>query len=158
MKLRMITALLCLGFLFSQSSNASDANQFVGTWLLVHIQSRNDSGDWVIPDSAAGSTGYLTYSNDGYMSFQSEQPGGPDFKNKGFLDFTIEELRAVLSNYGAYFGTYEIDEHANTMTHNVVGNINRSRTGTSSSRTYVFDESQLTLTIGESLRYVWKRP
>jgi hypothetical protein len=143
MKLRMIISLLCLGFVFSKSSYASDADQFIGTWLLVHIQSRNESGDWVVPDSAAGSNGYL---------------GGPDFTNKGFLDFTIEELRAVLLNYGAYFGTYEIDEHARTMTHNVVGNINQSRAGTSSSRTYAFDEPQLTLTIGESLRYVWKRP
>jgi len=158
MNLRMIISLLYLGLLFSQSSNASDADQFIGTWLLVHIQSRNESGDWVIPDSAAGSTGYLTYSGDGYMSFQSAQPGGPDFTNKGFLDFTIEELRAVLLNYGAYFGTYEVDEHARTMIYNVVGNINRSRAGTSSPRTYVFDEPQLTLTIGESLRYVWKRP
>jgi hypothetical protein len=158
MKLRIIISLLCLGFVFSKSSYASDADQFIGTWLLVHIQSRNESGDWVVPDSAAGSNGYLTYSSDGYMSFQSARLGGPDFTNKGFLDFTIEELRAVLLNYGAYFGTYEIDEHARTMTHNVVGNINQSRAGTSSSRTYAFDEPQLTLTIGESLRYVWKRP
>jgi hypothetical protein len=92
------------------------------------------------------------------MSFQSARPGAPDFTNKGFLDFTIEELRAVLLNYGAYFGTYEIDEHATTMTHNVVGNINRSQIGTSSSRIYVFDGNRLTLTIGKSLRYVWKRP
>lgn len=158
MKLKKIASLLCIGLLFSQSSIASDADEFVGTWLLVHIQERNESGDWVIQDSTVGSYGYINYSADGYMSFQSERPGGPDFTNNGILDFTIEELRVLLMNYGAYFGTYEIDEQAKTVTHNIIGNVIRSRAGTSTSRAYTFNGSQLTLTTREVLRYVWRRP
>jgi hypothetical protein len=158
MKLTKIASLLCLGLLFSQSSIASDADEFVGTWLLVHVQEANELGGWVIADSTVGIYGYINYSANGYMSFQSERPGGPDFTNKGIGDFTNEELRALVMNYGAYFGTYEIDEKAKTVTHNIIGNLIRSRAGTSTSRTYSFNESQLTLTIGESLRYVWRRP
>lgn len=158
MKLTKIASVLCLGLFFSQSSIASDADEFIGTWLLVHIQERNESGDWVIADSTVGSYGYINYSANGYMSFQSERPGGPDFTNNGILDFTIEELRDLLTSYGAYFGTYTIDEQAKTVTHNIIGNIIRSRVGASTSRTYTFNESQLTLTISERLRYVWRKP
>lgn len=157
-KLTRIACALCLGLLFSPASIASDADEFVGTWLLVHIQERNESGDWVISDSTVGSYGYINYSANGYMSFQSERPGGPDFTNKNILDFTIEELRVLLTSYGAYFGTYEIDQQTKTVTHNIIGNVIRSRAGTSTSRTYAFNESQLTLTTNGRLRYVWRKP
>lgn len=158
MKLANIISVLFLGLLFSQSSIASDADDFVGTWLLVHIQEITESGDWVIADSTVGSYGYINYSANGYMSFQSERPGGPDFTNSGFLDFTAEELRAVLTSYGAYFGTYEIDEQEKSVTHNIIGSINRSLAGISTSRVYTFDDQQLTLTTGGRIRYVWKKP
>lgn len=158
MKLTKIISLLSLVLLFSQSSIASDADDFIGTWLLVHIQERNESGDWEILDSTVGSYGYINYSADGYMSFQSERPGGLDFTNSGILDFSIEELRVLVMNYGAYFATYEIDEQAKTVTHNIIGNVIRSRAGTAALRAYTFNGSQLTLTTDDRLRYVWQRP
>lgn len=143
---------------FSHTIIADGADDFVGTWLLVHIQERTDTGDWVIPDATVGTSGYINYSANGYMSFQAQRPGGPDFTSSGIVDFTSEELRLVLMNYGAYFGTYEIDEQSKTVTHNIIENLNRSGAGISTSRIYTFDEQQLTLTTGGRIRYVWRKP
>lgn len=153
-----IASALFLVLFFSHSSTASDADDFVGTWLLVHIQERNESGDWVIPNSTVGTSGYINYSTNGYMSFQSQRPGGLDFTNNSFADSTAEELKRVLMNYGAYFGTYEINEKSKTVTHYIIENIDRSRAGISTSRVYSFDEQQLTLTTGGRIRYVWRKP
>ncbi len=127
MALRNTFIFLLSALLFTQASAASDKDEFIGTWLLVHSQVLNESGNWEVLDGR-------------------------------IEDMTVEGLRALLSSYSAYYGTYEIDEENRTVTHNIIASSSPSAAGTSTVRTYSFSGSQLTLLNGENRRFVWKRP
>ncbi len=127
MALRNTFIFLLSALLFTQASAASDKDEFIGTWLLVHSQVLNESGNWEVLDGR-------------------------------IEDMTVEGLRALLSSYSAYYGTYEIDEENGTATHNIIASSSPSAAGTSTVRTYSFSGSQLTLLNGENRRFVWKRP
>ena len=144
--------------LFAQTSVASDKDEFIGTWLLVHSQVLNESGNWQVPENSVGMIGSISYSANGYMSFQSSRLGRSEILDGRIDDLPIEGLRALLSSYSAYYGTYEIDEENKTVTHNIIASSFLTAAGTSFVRTYSFSESQLTLLNGEDRRFVWKRP
>ncbi len=127
MALRNTFIFLLSALLFTQARAASDKDEFIGTWLLVHSQVLNESGNWEVLDGR-------------------------------IEDMTVEGLRALLSSYSAYYGTYEIDEENRTVTHNIIASSSPSAAGTSTVRTYSFSGSQLTLLNGENRRFVWKRP
>ena len=149
---------LLSALLFTQTSAASDKDEFIGTWLLVHSQVLNESGNWEVPENSVGMIGSITYSANGYMSFQSSRSGRSEILDEGIDNIPIESLRALLSSYSAYYGTYEIDEENSTVTHNIIGSSFPPTEGTSTVRTYSLSGSQLTLVNGENRRYVWKRP
>lgn len=150
--------ILLSSLLFTQTSAASDKDEFIGTWLLVHSQVLNESGNWEVPENSVGMIGSISYSANGYMSFQSSRRDRSEILDGRIDDMPIEGLRALLSSYSAYYGTYEIDEENRTVTHNIIGSSFRSPAGTSTVRTYSFSGSQLTLLNGENRRFVWKRP
>ncbi len=158
MKLKIVTALISLSLFFSQASNASDSDEFIGTWLLVHFQVTNESGDWVVPTNAVGRVGYINYSPEGYMSFQTMQTNRPNFSTNRVPDVPPAEIVEAFRSYVAYFGTYEIDEQAKTVIHHRIGFLNPNASNTSAVRSYTFYGKQLTLQIGENSRYVWRRP
>ena len=152
MALRNTFIFLLSALLFTQTSAASDKDEFIGTWLLVHSQVLNESGNWEVPENSVGMIGSISYSANGYMSFQSSRPDRSEIPDVRIDDMPIEGLRALLSSYSAYYGTYEIDEE------NRIASSSPSAAGTSTVRTYSFSGSQLTLLNGENRRFVWKRP
>jgi hypothetical protein len=158
MALRNTFIILLSALLFTQTCAASDKDELVGTWLLVHSQVLNESGNWEVPENSVGMIGSISYSANGYMSFQSSRSNRSEILDGRIDDMPIEGLRAFLSSYSAYYGTYEIDEENRTVTHNIIGSSFRSPAGTSTVRTYSFSGSQLTLLNGENRRFVWKRP
>lgn len=158
MTLRNTFMFLLSALLFIQTSAASDKDEFIGTWLLVHSQVLNESGNWEVPENSVGMMGSISYSANGYMSFQSSRLGRSEIPDGRINDMPIEGLRALLSSYSAYYGTCEIDEENKTVTHNIIGSSFLTATDTSFVRTYLFSGSQLTLLNGENRRFVWKRP
>lgn len=144
MAFRNTLIFLLSALLFTQTSAASDKDEFIGTWLLVHSQVLDESGNWEVPENSVGMIGSISYSANGYMSFQSSRSDRSEI-----LD---------VSSYSAYYGTYEIDEENRTVTHNIIASSSPSAAGTSTVRTYSFSGSELTLLNGENRRFVWKRP
>ena len=57
MALRNTFIFLLSALLFTQTSAASDKDDFVGTGLLVHTQVLNESGNWEIPENSVGMIG-----------------------------------------------------------------------------------------------------
>lgn len=158
MVLKNTFIILLSALLFTQSNAASVKDEFVGTWLLVHSQVLNESGNWEVPESAVGMIGSISYSANGYMSFQSSRRDRSEIPDGSISDMSIEGLRALLASYSAYYGTYEIDEEKGTVTHNIIASSSPSGAGTSTVRTYSFSGSKLTLLNGENRRFVWRRP
>ena len=54
MALRHTFIFLLSALLFTQTSAASDKDEFIGTWLLVHSQVLNESGNWEVPENSVG--------------------------------------------------------------------------------------------------------
>jgi len=158
MTLRNTFIILLSALIFTQSNAASDKDEFIGTWLLVHSQVLNESGNWEVQESSVGMIGSISYSANGYMSFQSSRRDRSEIPDGSIDDMPVEGLRALLSSYSAYYGTYEIDEENRTVTHNIIASSFPSGAGTSTVRTYSFSGSQLTLHNGENRRFVWERP
>jgi len=158
MALRNTFLFLLSALLFTQTSAASDKDDFIGTWLLVHSQVLSESGNWEVPENSVGMIGAISYSANGYMSFQSSRLDRSEILDGGIDDMPIEGLKALLSSYSGYYGTYEIDEENRTVTHTIIGSSFPTAAGTSTIRTYTFNGSQLTLLNGENRRFVWKRP
>jgi len=79
----------------------------------------------------------IVYTRDGHMSVQIVFPntenvqGGPVQYEKG--------------GYEAYYGTYEVNEQANRVTHHVEGALVRTLIGKDPTRVYHFSDKQLIL-------------
>lgn len=127
----------------------------VGSWRL-------DS--WTIANGAprcteeeGGSTGQIMYSSDGHMSAQL-----------GCERLPIDELRSMESGpaiarmtrrHFSYYGTYSLDEAAQTVTHHVMGSTSEAWVGTDRVRSFVFDgpDRIVLSTEGSENRLVWLR-
>jgi hypothetical protein len=74
---------------------------------------------------------------------------------------SADDMRAILSGFIAYFGTFDIDEPARTVIHHVQACLIPSWVGTDLRRTYEFaGGNQLTLTAPSErvvTRLVWQR-
>ena len=87
-----------------------------------------------------------------------------DFAADHYDKATREQLRAVLLDYVAYFGTFTVDEKAKVVTHHVLGSINPSFLRTDQRRSYEFSGNRLILSVTRSvqgversLRITWER-
>lgn len=106
---------------------ADAARRFVGSWRLAAFTSSD-------PDSmkfrGANPIGVLFYDDSGHMSVQI----APDRARKRFSGPVAElfsgprptpdEAYDAIAGYAAYFGTYVVDEQAQTVTHKRIANVN----------------------------------
>jgi len=103
------------------------ASRFIGTWALVNYESSD-------PDSqrarGARPIGILFYDRTGRMAVQIA-PDRPRRRFTGPMSGvftgprpTPDEALDAIAGYGAYFGTYTVDERAQAVTHRRVGNLN----------------------------------
>ena len=93
------------------------AKRVVGAWRLVGTSSDGK----INPERGANPTGIIFYHENGHMAVQI-QPDRARPKWKARRP-TPEEARETLFGYTAYFGTYSIDEKAQTITHVRTGGI-----------------------------------
>jgi len=129
----MAAALAGAAGLLAQSAPASpDSKRLIGTWRLIGYESSDPEARQV---RGPAPTGLLYYDNTGHMAVQI----APDRVRRPFTGpasgiFTgprptpAEALDAI-SGYGAYFGTYSVDERARTVTHKRLGNLNPAALG-----------------------------
>jgi hypothetical protein len=105
-----------------QAAGSSDtgARQFVGTWRLVSLEGDSLS---LLARRGDHPMGYLYYDATGHMAVQIQpdrsRPSWPPTR----VPSQAEALEAV-TGYVAYFGTYQIDSRARSVTHHREGALN----------------------------------
>lgn len=159
-------ALLVVARTHTQTATpANAANRLIGTWALVNYESSD-------PDSrqarGARPIGLLYYDRTGHMAVQI----APDRTRRRFTGPlsgvftgprpTPDEALDAISGYGAYFGTYTVDERAQTVTHRRIGNLNPGGIG-DFVRRYEFPTADRLLLVPQertdlrSVRLTWER-
>jgi len=108
-------------------ARTSAASSLIGTWALVSYESNDTESQRYRGPKPIG---LLYYDRTGHMAVQIL----PDRQRRRFTgpqagvftgpQPTPDEALDALSGYAAYFGTYSVDERAQTVTHKRVGNIN----------------------------------
>lgn len=94
-------------------AQGSQRAQLIGTWRLVSGEQVRE-GEAPLFSFGPSPTGMLTYTADGRMQTQLSATIRPKVRA---ADATVEQQRELLRTYTAYFGTFDVDEHAGTVTH-----------------------------------------
>mgnify|MGYP003580104570 CR=1 FL=1 len=143
----------------------SAAGRLVGTWSLLSYESSDtESQKYRGPKPV----GLLYYDRSGRMAVQIS----PDRPRRRFTgpqagiftgpQPTPDEAIDALSGYAAYFGTYTVDERAQTVTHKRAGNINPGGLGDFVRRYEFLSENRVALVPQErtdlrAVRLTWER-
>ena len=134
-------------------TNLERHTNFVGTWELVSIESKSETGEWlpVVLPQDADPVGILMYDDIGNMAAQiTTNPRGTE---------TPAENPEVVNGYMAYYGKYEVDSSAGTVTHHRLNHINPEVGKLSVVRYFRFKDDILTLTVApeQTQRLNWIR-
>ena len=108
--------------------------QLIGAWRLAWIEAQGADGKL----HRADRTGILVYTRDGHMSVQimARDSGAPP---------AAELVQYEQGGYEAYYGRYDVDEPAHSVTHHVEGALVRTLIGHDLTRVYRFSGKQLIL-------------
>jgi len=163
-------ALVLFTLMCCSSVAQNSGNQIVGAWELVTIEARNDDGRWMEALGRFGEKpiGYITYSAGGRMAVQicNLNRMSLDTSNTagtGWVDkvnaATEDELKEALLGYTAYFGTYDVDPDAHSVTHVRAGHWIPNSVGSSTKRLYKLEGGLLYLSPADNVnrRLIWKR-
>ena len=118
---RLMRAALCLAAVIAGSTAQamSEASRFPGAWRLVSAEYRAMDGTVVDSPWGPEPQGMLIYDSYGNMSAQLGRRERTRFAGSDQLRGSAEEIKAAFESYNAYWGRYEVDEHARTVTHHV---------------------------------------
>lgn len=111
---------------------ASAREKFVGAWRLAWMEEPGPNGKITRLSDRKGT---LIYTRDGRMSVQIQFPESQSSVSNDY----------VLSGYEASFGTYEVNEEAQTVTRHVEGSVTRGLAGKHLTRAYRFSDGRLTM-------------
>lgn len=121
------------------------ASQFIGTWKIVSVEERRPNGEMVVPRNGSHPIGYIIYDPTGHVAVQIMQPERPRFASNDVEQATSAEAKAAFDGYGAYFGTYEINEAEGYVIHRVEGSVFPNYVGTDQKRFFELSGDQLIL-------------
>ena len=143
MKISLLISAIALALpAFAQSPPASNVKeQFVGTWKLISVEQRRPNGEIVYPRGKAPA-GLLIYDRSGHMAVQIMNENNPGASP----DAALDQLKAAVGGYGAYFGTYEVQEKEGFVVHNVQGSLFKSYRDSHQKRFFEFSGNRLVLT------------
>jgi hypothetical protein len=127
-----LTVLSAAALLARQERPATDRDRFVGAWRLAWMEEPGPDGRMT---RIADRTGTLMYTRDGRTSVQIQFPPSQASVSNDY----------VLGGYEASFGTFEVNEAAQTITRHVEGSITRGLVGQRLTRAYRFADGRLTM-------------
>jgi hypothetical protein len=134
-----------------QAAQPGERRNLVGVWELVSLEDTRANGD-VLDWMGKKPSGSLFYSPDGRMSLQimRDPPSvaGSMWSRDGRVllpSASGNDIRDAYSGYYAYFGTWEVDERAHTVTHHVRASLRSSEVGARYVRPYELAGEQLRL-------------
>lgn len=129
------------------------AAQLLGVWDLVSYEDHRPNGE-VLHWWGQHPSGVLTYSRSGRMAVQFMRDPRPTFAagrvwgpdNQQLLPTaSATEIRDAFAGYYAYFGTYEVDERAQTVTHHIKASLRSHEVGADNVRPFKLSGDQLVL-------------
>jgi hypothetical protein len=137
----------------------------VGTWQIVSVETVRPSGESLIQWMGLRPSGWIIYNDAGQMAVQLMRDPRPQFTVPGWRDASQSEKAAAFDGYYAYFGTYELDIQAGSITHRVLASLRPNEVGRRLTRQVKLEGGRLVLTTppfeqeGEERfnRLVWER-
>ncbi len=129
------------------------AAQLLGVWDLLSYEDHCPNGE-VLHWWGQRPSGVLTYSRSGRMAVQFMRDPRPTFaagrvwgpdNQKLLPTASATEIRDAFAGYYAYFGTYEVDERAQTVTHHITASLRSHEVGTDNVRPFKLSGDQLVL-------------
>lgn len=140
------------GMAVGQATQPSERRNLTGVWELVSLEDHRPNGD-VLDWMGKKPSGTLIYSPDGRMSVQIMRDPRPAVAGSMWSSdgrdllpsASANEIRDAYSGYYAYFGTWEVDERAHTVTHHIRASLRSVEVGADYVRPYEFSGEQLLL-------------
>jgi hypothetical protein len=151
MKDRILLTLAVLALLFAgcAATRLSPGPDIVGTWRLVEYWNRDAADQPKTYPYGEQPLGFIIYDRAGNVLVQiAKNPQRPRVAKEDFARMTVEELRAMLQEYVAYFGTYTVDAAHGVVIHHVAADLRREYTATDQRRTFQLSGDELI--IGDS--------
>lgn len=131
--------------------------QVIGTWKLLKYTREDKNGEHYYP-LGKDATGFLMYTDDGYMSAQLMAQGRSAYTLGELHKGTTEEMAEAARGYHAYSGQYEVDEENQTLYHHMEVSMIPNRLGQVQDRIIVMDGNTITITSKATSSYiVWER-
>jgi hypothetical protein len=138
----------------------TSVEDFIGTWRLVSVETRREDGSLY---RSGKRTGYLIYSNDGYMSVAFMKEGRTKFASGDIRGGSIEEKIEAFEGYVSYCGKYRVED--DRIYHDIEVSLFPNWEGEGQERFYSFEGDILTLStplqlvggILLSSHLVWKK-
>lgn len=138
--LAAVAVLTLTGVSRSQSAEKSDAGsvkeKLIGAWRLAWEDEQGTDGQM---KHVVDHKGTIVYTRDGHMSVQIMLPSTDAPRD------VDNPVKYDQGGYEAYYGTYEVNEQAHTVTHHVQGALVRTLIGKDLTRVYRFSDGQLIL-------------
>jgi hypothetical protein len=147
---------------FATALEAAPRDRFIGVWKLISCERKSKDGRIDYPYGEKP-VGRITYDKAGRMSAQLMRPGRRSTIAPGLSFLTgnagSEEIREAVDGFIAYFGTFDVDESAQTVIHHVQACLVPSWVGTDLKRTYRFAANRMVLTAATTsvLELIWER-
>jgi hypothetical protein len=138
-----------------QESRAS--SPLVGTWQVV---------EWWVRDSKAGDrqypygrqpSGFCVYDRTGHFFVQVVRPAGEPLGEGRWRSLSADDLRKLVEQHLAYFGTYAVDTGRGIVTEHVEHDLARERAGRAREIPYRLDGDRLILGDGTAWQAVLMR-
>ncbi len=120
-----------------------NAKALIGTWALVATEWRRADGMHANP-FGANAVGILIYEASGYMSAQVMRDGRAS-PAEGVAAGIDSAMTSASPGYVAYFGSYVVDEAAQTVTHQIIGSAFPAWVGAKVPRRFAISGNRLTL-------------
>ena len=109
---------------------SSARDKLIGAWRLVSLEIPEADGK---VNRITDLKGMLLYTHDGHMSVQLMYPPSASGLSNDY----------VKNGYEASFGSYDVDEEAQTVTHHVLGSITEGLVGKDLPRAYQLSDGHL---------------
>ena len=154
----MPAALVVIVASVAVSAQTNERATIAGTYRLVSVERRAADGP-ALPLRSEHPTGYLIYDLSGLVAAATQESGRSRF---AAAQPTPDEALAAVMSYSGYFGTYDVDQRAQTITHHKQGSFDPNGTGTNERDSFVLAGNQLVLTSpsaadGSRSTFTWER-
>ncbi len=151
----LLAVLLAAGRLAAQPPAALVRSHFIGTWRLVACETKAASGE-VSKPFGDKPQGRLVYDSEGRVSLQIMRPGNR-FRLLTRTTLPSESNKDDFAE--AWFGAFDVDPEAETVTHQIEASLVPAQVGTEMTRKYNFWSNRMILTGaggGRTWRMVWE--